>query len=152
MPKNTVSDPITGQEMAFAHLVLSGTMNDRRVSLTRNQPAAPPATAQIYTSEWRRAQQHQAEGPQPGDDPGDNCVATKVQAAAARSSAPEFPPQPAPKPANKASSLNLDRNHPSALNPFVNPAKRNWDPAATGSIFDAVMDATNSFRSPFSSK
>jgi hypothetical protein len=29
MPQNTVSDPITDQEMAFAHLVLSGTMNDR---------------------------------------------------------------------------------------------------------------------------
>jgi hypothetical protein len=32
MPKNTVSDPITGQEMAFAHLVLSGTMNDRQAA------------------------------------------------------------------------------------------------------------------------
>jgi hypothetical protein len=30
MPKNTVSDPITDQEMAFAHLVLAGTMNDRQ--------------------------------------------------------------------------------------------------------------------------
>ena len=29
MPKNQVSDPITDQEMAFAHLVLSGTMTDR---------------------------------------------------------------------------------------------------------------------------
>jgi hypothetical protein len=29
MPKNTVTDPITDQEMAFAHLVLCGTMNDR---------------------------------------------------------------------------------------------------------------------------
>jgi hypothetical protein len=29
MPKNIVNDPITDQEMAFAHLVLSGTMNDR---------------------------------------------------------------------------------------------------------------------------
>ncbi len=29
MPKNTVTDPITDQEMAFALLVLSGTMNDR---------------------------------------------------------------------------------------------------------------------------
>ena len=29
MPKNKVSDPITDQEMAFAHLVLSGTMTDR---------------------------------------------------------------------------------------------------------------------------
>jgi hypothetical protein len=29
MPKNIVTDPITDQEVAFAHLVLSGTMNDR---------------------------------------------------------------------------------------------------------------------------
>jgi hypothetical protein len=39
MPKNTacpgvpwVSDPITDQEIAFAHLILSGTMNDRRAA------------------------------------------------------------------------------------------------------------------------
>ena len=32
MPKNPVTDPITDQEMAFAHLVLSGTMNDRRAA------------------------------------------------------------------------------------------------------------------------
>jgi len=39
MPKNTacpgvprVTDPITDQEMAFAHLILSGTMTDRRVA------------------------------------------------------------------------------------------------------------------------
>jgi hypothetical protein len=32
MPKNTVTDPITDQEMAFAHLILSGTMNDRRAA------------------------------------------------------------------------------------------------------------------------
>jgi hypothetical protein len=32
MPKNTVSDPITDQEMAFAHLVLSGTMTDRQAA------------------------------------------------------------------------------------------------------------------------
>jgi hypothetical protein len=32
MAKNTVSDPITDQEMAFAHLILSGTMNDRRAA------------------------------------------------------------------------------------------------------------------------
>ena len=29
MPKNQVIDPITDQEIAFAHLVLSGTMTDR---------------------------------------------------------------------------------------------------------------------------
>ena len=32
MPKNKVSDPITDQEMAFARLVLSGTMTDRRAA------------------------------------------------------------------------------------------------------------------------
>src|ERR1700739_1338139 len=32
MPKNTVTDPITDQEIAFAHLILSGTMNDRRAA------------------------------------------------------------------------------------------------------------------------
>ena len=32
MPKNNVSDPITDQEIAFAHLVLSGTMTDRRAA------------------------------------------------------------------------------------------------------------------------
>ena len=34
MPKNPVTDPITDQEIAFAHLVLSGTMNDRRAAET----------------------------------------------------------------------------------------------------------------------
>jgi hypothetical protein len=32
MPKNQVSDPVTDQEIAFAHLVLSGTMTDRRAA------------------------------------------------------------------------------------------------------------------------
>ena len=32
MPKNTVSDPITDQEIAFAHLIMSGTMTDRRAA------------------------------------------------------------------------------------------------------------------------
>jgi hypothetical protein len=32
MPKNTVSDPITDQEIAFAHLVMLGTMNDRHAA------------------------------------------------------------------------------------------------------------------------
>src|ERR1700733_7541190 len=34
MPKNNVSDPITDQEIAFAHLILSGTMNDRSAAET----------------------------------------------------------------------------------------------------------------------
>ena len=32
MPKNIVTDPITDQEIAFAHLILSGTMTDRRAA------------------------------------------------------------------------------------------------------------------------
>jgi hypothetical protein len=32
MPKNEMTDPITDQEIAFAHLVLSGTMTDRRAA------------------------------------------------------------------------------------------------------------------------
>jgi hypothetical protein len=32
MPKNTVTDPITDQEMAFALLIMSGTMTDRRAA------------------------------------------------------------------------------------------------------------------------
>ena len=32
MPKNKVSDPITDQEIAFAHLIMSGTMTDRRAA------------------------------------------------------------------------------------------------------------------------
>ncbi len=32
MPKNTVTDPITDQEMAYAHLIMSGTMNNRQAA------------------------------------------------------------------------------------------------------------------------
>jgi hypothetical protein len=32
MPKKQVNDPITGQEIAFAHLVISGTMTDRQAA------------------------------------------------------------------------------------------------------------------------
>jgi hypothetical protein len=32
MPKNNISDPVTGQEMAFAYLVLSGIMTDRQAA------------------------------------------------------------------------------------------------------------------------
>jgi hypothetical protein len=161
MPKNTVSDPITDQEMAFAHLILSGTMNDRRAaeavglnpetaaytkskprvraymtehraavreklvdqeaeglrqlnlgrdqilarlwelanlshevtrgiiagqikalsmivaieglipdrrfSPSETQPTAAPVKAQMYSSQWRRKQQHQAAGEEPSD-------------------------------------------------------------------------------------
>jgi hypothetical protein len=234
MPKNTVSDPITDQEMAFAHLILSGTMNDRRAaeavglnpdtaaytkakprvraymiehraavrerlvdqeaeglrqlnlgrdqilarlwelanlspeatrgsmagqikalsmivaieglipdrrfSPSGTQPAAPPVKAQIYCSEWRRQQQHQAGAEEPGDS---------VAAAEAQPAAPHVP-EPAPKPANDTSSPSLDRNEPSLANPFINPEKLNRVPAATDLVFDAVLDKGSSLRLPFS--
>jgi hypothetical protein len=61
MPKNTVSDPITDQEMAFAHLVLSGTMNDLRaaeaVGLNPDTAAYTKAKPRVhaYMSEHRAA-------------------------------------------------------------------------------------------------
>jgi hypothetical protein len=61
MPKNTVSDPITDQEMAFAHLILSGTMNDRRaaeaVGLNPDTAAYTKAKPRVraYMTEHRAA-------------------------------------------------------------------------------------------------
>ena len=66
MPKNPVTDPITDQEMAFAHLIVSGTMNDRRaaeaVGLNPETaaflaPSAPcpeafPIKVNDYTAKW----------------------------------------------------------------------------------------------------
>jgi hypothetical protein len=243
MPKNTVSDPITDQEMAFAHLILSGTMNDRRAAeavglnpdtaaytkakprvraymtehraavrerlvdqeaeglrklnlsrdqiLTRlwelanlshevtrgiiagqikalsmivaieglipdrrlspsaTQPAAPPVEADIYESQWRRKQQHQAAGEEPGDP---------VAAAEAQPAAPQVPdPEPAPNPATAAPpplpernfDQDSDRNPPSLPDPLV-PQGSNWVPLATGSAFNALLDTTISPRQPFS--
>jgi hypothetical protein len=235
MPKNTVSDPITDQEIAFARLILSGTMNDRRAAeavglnpdtaaYTKAKPRvraymiehraavnerlvdqeaeglrtlnlgrdqilarlwelatlsheatrgmiagqikalsmivvaieglipdrrlAPPATphaaqpvqAQFYTAEWLRKQQHASE------DPGDPVAATKTQPAA-----PQVPDlEPAPKTANDLSSPNLDRNQSSPLNPFIKPEALNRVPAATGLVFDAVLDRANPIRLSFS--
>jgi hypothetical protein len=235
MPKNTVSDPITDQEIAFARLILSGTMNDRRaaeavglnpdtaaytkakprvraymlehraaveeklvdqeadglrkLNLGRDQilarlwelatlsheatrgiiagqikalsmivaieglipdrrfsppatqPAVPPINAQIYESEWLRKQQHEPAS----EEPGDPVAATKTQPAA-----PQVPNEPAPKTANDSSSLNLDRNQTSPLNPFIKPEALNRVPAATSFAFDAVLDRANPIRLSFS--
>ena len=57
MPKNTVSDPITDQEMAFAHLIMSGTMNDRRAA---EAVGLNPETAS-YTKSKPRVQAYMIE-------------------------------------------------------------------------------------------
>jgi hypothetical protein len=241
MPKNTVSDPITDQEIAFAHLIMSGTMNDRRAaeavglnpdtaaytkskprvraymidhraavserlvdeeaeglrklnlgrdqiltrlwelatlspeatrgsiagqikalamivaieglipdrrsSPTETQPKAPPVKAQIYTSQWRREQQHQPVGEEPRDP-----VAGAITPPAA-SQVPE--PKPASNPATAAPpplpDRNFDHNQPNLTDPII-PQGFNWAPHATDSRFDAVLDTTSSLRQPFSIK
>jgi hypothetical protein len=65
MPKNKVSDPITDQEIAFARLVLSGTMTDRRaaeaVGLNPGSAAYTKAKPRVraYMLEHRAAVQQQ---------------------------------------------------------------------------------------------
>ncbi len=75
MPKNTacpgvprVSDPITDQEIAFAHLIMSGTMNDRAaaeaVGLNPDTAAYTKAKPRVrdYMSEHRAAVNEKLEG------------------------------------------------------------------------------------------
>jgi hypothetical protein len=145
--------------VAIEGLIQSGTMNDRRFSPSGNQPAAPPINAQIYTSEWRREQQHQAAGEEPGD---------AVAAAEAQPAAPQVPdlepasnpaPNPAPKTATGAPPAppernydwDFDRNQPSLADPLI-PQALNRVPLATDSGFNALMDSTSSPRQPFSLK
>jgi transcription initiation factor TFIID subunit TAF12 len=65
MPKNEVSDPITDQEIAFAHLVLSGALTDRQaaeaVGLNPDAAASTKAKPQVhaYILEHRAAEQQQ---------------------------------------------------------------------------------------------
>jgi hypothetical protein len=69
--------------VAIEGLIPSGTMNRCRPSPSGTQTAAPPVNAQIYNSEWRRKQEHQPVGEQPGDP----VAGTKIQPAA-----PQGPP------------------------------------------------------------
>jgi hypothetical protein len=137
---------IAGQIKALSMIVaIEGLIPDRRLS-SGTQPAAPPINAEMYEAEWLREQQHQPAGEEPGD---------AVAAAAPPPAAPQVPeleltPEPAPKPANGTSSPNLDRNEPSVVNPFINPEKLNRVPAATGYVFDAVLDKPSSLRLSFS--
>ena len=65
MPKNKVNDPITDQEIAFARLVLSGTMTDRRaaeaVGLNPDSAAYTKSKPRVhaYMLEHRAAVQQQ---------------------------------------------------------------------------------------------
>jgi hypothetical protein len=138
---------IAGQIRALSMIVaIEGLIPDRRLSPSGTQPAAPPVKAEIYSSEWRREQQHQPVG----EEPTDPIAAAKTQPPAPHVPEPELTPEPAPKLPNETSSPNLDRNQPSLANPFINPESLNRVPAATDRVFDAVLDKANSIRLSFS--
>ena len=132
--------------VAIEGLIPSRTMNDRRISPSGTQPAAPFVKADIYASKWRRKQEHQPVG----EEPTDPVAAAETQPAAHNVPEPEPTSEPAPKPPNGTSSPNLDQNQPSLANPFINPERLNRVPAATGHVFDAVLDRGNSLRLSFS--
>jgi hypothetical protein len=136
-----------GQIRALSMIVaIEGLIPDRRLSPSGTQSAAPPVEADIYSSKWRREQQHQPMG----EEPTDPIAATKTQPPAPQVPEPEPIPEPATKLANDTSSPNLDRNQPSVANPFINPERLNRVPAATDRVFDAVLDKANSIRLSFS--
>ncbi len=135
--------------VAIEGLIPSGTMNDRRLSPSGTQPAAPPVKPQMYSSQWR--QQPQAAG----EEPGDSVAATEAQPAAPQGPDPEPPPPLHRNPErnlNRNFERNFDPNQPSLANPFINPQPLNRVPAATDLVFDAVLDTASSPRLPFSPK
>ena len=126
--------------VAIEGLIPSGTMNDRRLSPSQTQPAAPPVKAQIYQFQWLR-QQPQAAVEEPGD---------AVAAAEAQPAAPQVPePEPVPNPA--AAPPLPDRNQPSLADPLI-PQGLNRVPLATDSGLAALLGTTSSPRQPFSLK
>jgi hypothetical protein len=198
MPKNTVTDLITDQEMTFAHLIMSGTMNDRQAAeaagLNPDTAAYTKAKPRVrdYMTKHRAAVNEklvdqEAQGLRKlnlGRDqilnrlwelatlshevtrggitgqikalsmiiaiegliPDRRVSPSATQPVAPRILEPEPTPGPAPKPANGHSFSSLDRNQPPVVNPFINPEKPNPVPAATGGIFDAILDRGNSLR------
>ena len=136
--------------VAIEGLIPSGTMNDRRLSPSGTQPAAPPVQAETYTTELRREPQHQPAG----EELKSPAAATEAQPAAplVTEPAPGPIPEPSPKPANDTPFANLHRNQPSVANPFINPESLNRVPAAANYVFDAVLDTPRSLRLSLSPK
>ena len=140
---------IAGQIKALSMIAaIEGLIPDRRRSPSGMQPAAPPVKPQIYQAEWLRKQKQAA-----GEEPGDPVAAAEAQPDAPHV-AHEPAPEPAPKPANGTSSFDLDPNldppQPSLANPFIDSKSQSWVPAATGSIFDAVLGRGSFLRPSFS--
>jgi hypothetical protein len=197
MPKNPVTDPITDQEIAYAHLILSGTMTDRSAAeaaglnpdtaaYTKAKPRVRDYMSQHRAAVTEKLVDQEAQGLRKlnlGRDQilnrlwelatlshevtrgaitgqikalsmivaiegmiPDRRVSQSATQPAARILEPEPTPDPAPKPASGQPFPSLDRNQPPVINPFINPAKPNPVPGATGGIFDAILDRGNSLR------
>jgi hypothetical protein len=148
--------------VAIEGLIPSG-MNARRLSPSAAQPAASPVEAKFYEAEWRRKQQHQAAG----EEPGDAVAAAEAQPAApqvpdlepasnpAPKSAPKLPNDAPPPPPHRNDDRNydsdFDHNQPSLPDPLIPPAL-NRVPLAEGSGFAALLETISSPRQPFSVK
>jgi hypothetical protein len=134
---------ITGQMKALTMIVaieglIPSGMNARRLSPSAAHPTTAPQP-DICTAEWLRKKQDQSAGEAPGD----------AQPAAPQVPESEPATKPAPKPANDMSSLILDRNQPTPVDPFIIPEKLNRVPDATDLAIDAILKA-NSVRLSFS--
>ncbi len=124
--------------VAIEGLIPSGTMKDRRLSPSGTQTTPTPVKADIYSAQWRRRQPQAA-----GEEPGDPVAATETQPAAPQAPHPELPQPLHRNPArnfDQNSERNFDPNQPSLANPFINPPPLSRVPAATGLVFDAVLD------------
>ncbi len=136
MPKNhacpgvpRVSDPITDQEMAFAHLIMSGTMNDRRAA----EAVGLNADSAAYIKYKPRIRAYMVE-----------------HRAAVREKLVD-------QEAEGLRKLNLGRDQTltrlwelATLSSIPQPLNR--VPAATHGFFDVVLDATGPLKLPYSVK
>ena len=128
---------IGGQLKALAMIAaIEGLIPDRRLSPSGTKPVAQPIIADIYQSEWLRNPQ----GKPVGEEPGDPVAGPE----------PHRAPEPATNLANQSSAPNLDPPQSTIADPFINPVRQNWVPAAADSGLDAFLDTTRSSRQPFS--
>jgi hypothetical protein len=143
---------IAGQIKALSMIIaIEGLIPDRRSSSSGTQPAAPPVEPDIYPAKWRREQQRQAAGEEPGDAAAEAQPAAP-QPAPARRGVPDLEPAPNPTDAPPTPlNQNVERDQPSLAEPLI-PQALNRIPLSTDSGFHALLDPTNSPRQPFSIK
>ena len=143
LPPEATKGSITGQVKAVGMIAaiegllpnrIPNPINDRRLSPTPGQLAAPAAQAQIYVSEWLRKQKDEATGQRES--------VTPVDAKPLTPPALETPP----KRADDAPSVNEDQGPTTEDDPFKGVS---WAPNAIGPNLDAYGQTTSPLRQPF---